>query len=81
MSTRKDESCGCMTPPRTNQILMIEVSCSWCHHMNDTRVEFCENCGHCAHQPRMNRYCRQCTNPPTLSDLADLLPFRRKEET
>lgn len=79
----KDEGCGCMTPPPADQILRTEISCSWCHQMNDTRIEFCENCGHCAASPRRNCYCRQCTKAPTLSDFfpgENLLSFRRKEE-
>lgn len=36
-------------------------SCSWCHHLNDTRVEFCERCRHCAQLPRMQCYCSDCS--------------------
>jgi hypothetical protein len=41
-------------------------SCSWCHHLNESTVEYCSNCGHYAQIPRMQCYCPSC-NPKPLS--------------
>jgi hypothetical protein len=41
-------------------MISCEISCSWCHHMNQAGEEFCANCGHCAGKPRLQCYCLEC---------------------
>jgi len=41
----------------------VEVSCSWCHAMNDIRVRDCSGCGHRATVPRSACDCAACTTP------------------
>ena len=74
MSNKGDEGCGCMSLPQL-EVGRAARSCSWCHHLNDERIEFCEACGYEAHVSRADCRCRLCQKE---QPRADLLPFRRK---
>lgn len=49
----------------------MNVSCSWCHEMNDTNVSvWCAMCGHDADAPRMACSCETCQ--PALYDVPEV---------
>lgn len=40
--------------------MLTSRSCSWCHRMNPTTVQFCADCGHQAHASRLDCQCGRC---------------------
>ena len=39
-----------------------QMSCSWCHTLNDINEQYCSYCGHEATKARMDCQCRRCQN-------------------